>query len=220
MTKRRKSQRREEPSVKTLTGKTENQKDYIRNIIENDIIFCTGPAGSGKSFIAAGIASSMLHRGDTMNIVIARPLVSAGEKIGALPGELGDKIDPYLKPIKKNLIHFLGPFFGQYTNLKQIHCEALELMRGETYNDSIILLDEAQNCTKEQIVMLVTRMGQNSKVLINGDVKQYDIRNSGLMQVIHEVDGVPGIGISELGKSDIQRNGILASFLEAVENDN
>jgi len=222
MTKRRKRQQvtQENLSVKPLTGKTQNQKDYIRAIVENQIIYCTGPAGSGKSYIAAGIACSMLHRGDISNIIIARPLVSAGERIGALPGELGDKIDPYLKPMKKNLRFFLGnALYGKYLNSEQIVFEALELMRGETYDESIILLDEAQNCTEEQIIMLVTRMGMNSKVIINGDIRQYDIRNSGFSSVIEKTCDVPGISLTEFGKSDIQRNGILASFLEAVEDE-
>jgi phosphate starvation-inducible protein PhoH and related proteins len=218
--KNKQSNNSENLKVKPLTGKTQNQKDYIRSIIENQIIYCTGPAGSGKSFIAAGIACSMLHRGDVGSIVVARPLVSAGERIGALPGELGNKIDPYLKPMKKHLRFFLGnALYGKYLNSEQIIFETLELMRGETYDESVIILDEAQNCTEEQIIMLVTRMGSNSKVVINGDIRQYDIRNSGFSKVVEKTKDVPGISLTEFGKSDIQRNGILASFLEAAEND-
>lgn len=220
MTKRRKRQQEynEKTSIKPLIAKTENQKNYIRSIIENDIIFCTGPAGTGKSFIAAGISCNMLSENTIKNIVVARPLVSAGERIGALPGELGDKVDPYLKPMKKHLKYFLGiAMYGHYQNSENIQFETLELMRGETYDNSVIILDEAQNCTEEQIIMLVTRMGENSKVIINGDIQQYDIKNSGFSKVIEKTRNVAGIDFVELEKSDIQRNGILYRFLEAVE---
>lgn len=207
--------------VKPLEAKTENQKNYIRSIVENDIVFCTGPSGCGKSYCAAGIASYMLHAGDYSNILVTRPLVCTGKDVGSLPGELMEKIGPYMTPMQENLRTFLGQsLYGYYYNERAIRFEALEVMRGATFNNTIMILDEAQNCTKEQIKMFVTRMGEDSKVLINGDIKQTDLREkSGLLDIINRVSGIKGIDVCELSYSDIQRNGLLGDFLNAVEND-
>jgi phosphate starvation-inducible PhoH-like protein len=205
--------------IKPVEAKTENQKNYIIKIAENDIVFCCGPAGSGKSFIAAGIAAEHLHRGKIENIIITRPLVCAGKDIGSLPGELMEKIDPYLIPMQENFKFFLGQaYYGHYYREKKISYQPLEVMRGATYHNTYMILDEAQNCTFEQIKMFITRMGQGSKVLINGDIKQSDIRNkSGLEECIKRLDGVNGVGISKLDQSDIQRNGIIGKVLTALE---
>ena len=170
------------PKVQKLEAKTPNQKEQIRSIIENDIVFCSGPSGSGKSFIAAGIAAEHLHRADIEQIIITRPLVCTGKDIGSLPGELGEKIAPYLLPMKENLKFFLGrSYYGHYDNDGQILYKPLEIMRGSTFHNAYMILDEAQNCTVEQIKMFITRMGKNSKVLINGDINQDDLRGrSGL----------------------------------------
>lgn len=202
-----------------LQAKTPNQKDYIRAIIENDVIFCTGPSGSGKSFIAAGISAEHLHHKKIDQVIITRPLVSSGKDVGALPGELREKIDPYLKPMQENLKYFLGQrYYGMYANDNKILFEPLELMRGATFHHSIMILDEAQNCTLEQIKMFVTRMGEGSKVLINGDVSQTDLKNkSGLDVCIDRVYEVEGIAVCELNYSDIQRNPLISRFLMAVD---
>jgi phosphate starvation-inducible protein PhoH and related proteins len=206
-------------NIKNVEAKTENQKDYIVNIIENDVTFCCGPAGSGKSFISAGIASEHLHRGEIENVIVTRPLVCAGKDIGSLPGELMEKINPYLIPMQENFKHFLGQaYYGHYCNEKKITYQPLEVMRGATYHGTYMILDEAQNCTFEQIKMFITRMGEGSKVLINGDINQTDIRTkSGLENCINKLDGVEGVGISRLDHSDIQRNGIIGRVLRALE---
>lgn len=208
------------PKVQRLEAKTENQKEYIRSIIENDIVFCSGPSGSGKSFIAAGIAAEHLHRADIEQIIITRPLVCTGKDIGSLPGELGEKIAPYLLPMKENLKFFLGrSYYGHYDNDGQILYKPLEVMRGSTFHNAYMILDEAQNCTVEQIKMFITRMGKNSKVLINGDINQDDLRGrSGLDYCISKLSKVDGVGVCELGYEDIQRNDIIGRVLTALEN--
>ena len=221
MTKRRTRKEESSPQkVKNLEAKTENQKEYIRNIIENDVVFCTGPSGSGKSYIASGIASRHLHNGDIDKVIVTRPLVCAGKEIGSLPGELLDKIAPYLLPMEENFKFFLGrAYYGHYYNESKIRYAPLEVMRGSTFHNSYMILDEAQNCTYEQIKMFITRMGQGSKVIINGDIKQSDINTrSGLGDIIEKLDGLEGVGISRLGYSDIQRNGILGQILNRLEN--
>lgn len=210
---------KQEPKQNVLVAKTENQKDYIRSIIENDIIFCTGPSGTGKSFIAAGVASEHLLKDKIDTIIVTRPLVCTGKDIGSLPGELGEKIKPYLQPMEENLKYFLGrDKFGLYYNTRRIRFEPLETMRGSTFHNSYMILDEAQNCTLEQIKMFITRMGENSKVMINGDTKQTDLyRGNGLLECIDRLSNIHGIGICGLGYQDIQRNGILGAVLHALE---
>ena len=215
--KKRKEQKASKPNV--LEAKTENQKNYIRSIVENDVVFCTGPSGSGKSFIAAGIAAQKLLKDEIDTIIVTRPLVCTGRDLGSLPGELNDKIKPYLQPMEENLRYFLGrDKFGMYFNQRRIRFEPLETMRGSTFHDSYMILDEAQNCTLEQIKMFVTRMGKHSKALINGDNKQTDIyRDSGLDFCIERLSNVSGVGISKLEYHDIQRNGIIGAVLYALE---
>jgi phosphate starvation-inducible PhoH-like protein len=219
----RKNNRRDSkatPKITPLEAKTNNQKEYIRSIVENEIIFCSGPAGCGKSYIAAGIAASHLHEGLIDQIIITRPLICTGKDIGHLPGEISEKIAPYLLPMEENLKHFFGQaYYGHYMNEGKIQYRPLEVMRGATFHDSYMILDEAQNCTEEQIKMFVTRMGQNSKVIINGDTGQDDLRGrSGLSFCMDRLKNLHGIGICTLGYEDIQRNGILGKFLQALEN--
>jgi len=215
--KKRKEKKEQKPNV--LEAKTENQKNYIRSIVENDVVFCTGPSGSGKSFIAAGLASQKLLKDEIDTIIVTRPLVCTGRDLGSLPGELNDKIKPYLQPMEENLRYFLGrDKFGMYFNQRRIRFEPLETMRGSTFHDSYMILDEAQNCTLEQIKMFVTRMGKHSKALINGDNKQTDIfRDSGLDFCVDRLSKVEGVGISKLEYHDIQRNGIIGAVLYALE---
>lgn len=203
----------------TLVARTENQKNYIRSIVENDVTFCTGPSGTGKSFIVAGVASEHILKDKIETIVVTRPLVCTGKDIGSLPGELNEKIKPYLQPMEENLKYFLGrDHFGLYHNTRRIRFEPLETMRGFTFHNAYMILDEAQNCTLEQIKMFITRMGENSKVIINGDTKQTDLRDkSGLMYCIDKLRQTYGIGICQLDYSDIQRNGILGAILHALE---
>jgi len=220
MARSRRTRKEDKPKVKQVEAKTDNQKEYIISIVENDIVFCSGPSGSGKSFVAAGIAAEHLHRGDIQQIIVSRPLVCTGKDIGSLPGEMGDKIAPYLLPMKENLKHFLGRgFYGHYENEGNIQYKPLEVMRGSTFHDSYMILDEAQNCTIEQIKMFVTRMGQNSKVLINGDIMQDDLRGrSGLQFCMEKLESVEGVGLCRLTYDDIQRHDIIGRILNALEN--
>ncbi len=216
---RKKRKEEKKSQVNNLEAKTENQKKYIRLIVENDVIFCTGPSGSGKSFIAAGIAAQKLLKDEIDTIIVTRPLVCTGKDIGSLPGELNDKIKPYLQPMEENLKYFLGrDKFGLYYNTRRIKFEPLETMRGATFHNSFMILDEAQNCTMDQIKMFITRMGQGSKVIINGDNKQTDIyRDSGLDICVQKLSDVTGVGICRLEYNDIQRNGIIGAVLYALE---
>jgi len=218
-TNNKKSKKNKQPQGNVLVAKTENQKEYIRSIIENDITFCTGPSGTGKSFIAAGIAAEHLLKDKVETIVVTRPLICTGKDIGSLPGELGEKIKPYLQPMEENLKFFLGrDRFGLYYNNRRIKFEPLETMRGATFHNSYMILDEAQNCTLEQIKMFITRMGEKSKVMINGDTKQTDLYNTnGLNFCLDRLKEIKGIGICKLDYQDIQRNGILGAVLYALE---
>jgi phosphate starvation-inducible PhoH-like protein len=222
VTKRRSKQQEyenEHKKVKYVSAKTDNQKNYIRAIVENDIIFCTGPSGSGKSFIASGISAEHLHHNKIETILVTRPLVCTGKSIGSLPGELLEKIDPYLTPMQEHLKFFLGrAHYGQYSVDERIKYFPLEMMRGCTFDETYMLLDEAQNCTYDQIQMFITRMGEGSKVIINGDVKQSDINShSGLPDVIEKLDNLTGVAICRLGYHDIQRHGLLGSVLRRLE---
>ena len=221
MTARKKrSSRTPRHSIKTVEAKTDNQKNYVRSIIENDVTLCCGPAGSGKSYIAAGIAAEHLWKDKIENIIVTRPLVCAGKDIGSLPGELMEKINPYLIPMQENFKTFLGQaYYGHYCNERRIQFHPLEVMRGATYHNTHMILDEAQNCTLEQIKMFITRMGEGSKVIVNGDIKQTDIKNkSGLFECVSKLEDVEGVGISKLEYADIQRNGIIGKILSALEN--
>jgi len=217
--RKKRQEERNPPKPNVLVAKTPNQKDYIRSIIENDITFCTGPSGTGKSFIAAGIAASMILKDDIDQIIVTRPLVCTGKDIGSLPGELGDKIKPYLAPMEENLKYFLQrDKFGYFFNCHRIRFEPLETMRGATFHNSIMILDEAQNCTLDQIKMFITRMGDHSTVIINGDAKQTDVRRySGLYECMTRLETVEGVGVCRLGYEDIQRNGIIGRVLSALE---
>ena len=161
-----------------------------------------------------------MHEGRIERIIVTRPLVCAGKDIGSLPGELGEKIAPYLLPMQENMKHFLGrALYGYYANNRQIEFKPLEMMRGATFHDSYMILDEAQNCTIDQIKMFITRMGQNSKVLINGDTNQTDLRShSGLAYVMNKLELIDGVGNCKLTYDDIQRNGIIGDVLNALEN--
>ena len=207
------------PKVREIKPVTKNHEDYIRSIVENDVTICMGPSGTGKSYICAGLAAQWLHAGRYDQVIVTRPLVNAGQNIGALPGEMKDKIAPYLMPMQENFAFFLGQaFFGHYFNNKQIRFEPLETMRGATFNNSILILDESQNCTPEQIKLFITRIGKGSKVIINGDAKQTDIfKKSGLLDVSRKLRDIDGIGVVQMDRSDIQRNGIIGRILAALE---
>ena len=205
--------------VKPIIAKTDNQKDYVRSIVDNHVTMCIGPAGTGKSFVASGIASEHLHRKKIEPVIITRPMACTGRDIGAMPGDVGDKIKPYLLPMEENLRYFLGQgLYGAYFNKNQIRYEPLETMRGATFHNAYMILDEAQNCTLDQIKMFITRMGEDSKVIINGDIKQTDLSHrSGLQTCIDRLETIQGVGVIRFGYEDIQRHSIVGAILAALE---
>lgn len=206
--------------IKKIEPKTNNQYNYMKAVIENDIIICSGPSGSGKSMIAAGLASEYLHKHKVDQVVITRPLVCSGKDVGALPGDISEKINPYLIPMQEYFKFFLGTFFYEaYVKDRFIRFEPLEIMRGSTFNKTFMILDEAQNCTFDQIKMFMTRIGTDSKVIVNGDIMQNDLRGkSGLESCMNKLKNIEGVGIAELTREDIQRHGIIGKILEALEN--
>lgn len=206
--------------IKTVEAKTENQHNYIRSIFENDVVICSGPSGSGKSMISAGIGAEHLFDDRYEQIIVTRPLICSGKDIGALPGDVGEKIAPYVMPMMEYFRMFLGnPLYISMVNDKKIRFEPLEVMRGSTFHRTYMILDEAQNCTFDQIKMFMTRIGENSKVIINGDIKQNDLRGkSGLETCMNKLKNIEGVGIIELTNADIQRHGIIGKILNALEN--
>jgi phosphate starvation-inducible PhoH-like protein len=208
-----------------LKPRSENQKDYIRSIAENTITFCQGVAGSGKTHIAIGMAIEYLLDNKVKKIVITRPVVESGEKIGYLPGTAEEKLHPYLLPILDEVSYFIP--MSLYASLKlhnKIEIVPLGLMRGRNFHDSFIVADECQNASYEQLKMLLTRTGMNSKMALTGDVSQSDLHRSvrgGFGDIMEALSNTDGIGISMLDMSDIVRNpiiGIILSKLEQKEN--
>lgn len=209
-----------------LKPRTENQKDYIRTVAENAITFCQGVAGSGKTHIAVGMALEYLLDDKVKKIIITRPVVESGEKIGYLPGTAEEKLHPYLLPILDEVLHFIPT--SQYTALKlnnKIEIVPLGLMRGRNFHNSFIVADECQNASYDQLKMLLTRIGNDSKMVLTGDVSQSDLHRSmrgGFLDLISYLSGVDGIGLSQLFATDIIRNPIIGKILlrlEQIENE-
>lgn len=205
-----------------LKPRSENQKEYIRTIAENTVTFCQGSAGTGKTHIAVGMGLEYLIEEKIKKIIITRPVVESGEKIGYLPGTAEEKLHPYLLPILDEICHFIP--MSQYASLKlsnKIEIVPLGLMRGRNFHDCFIIADECQNASYDQLKMLLTRTGMNSKMVLTGDVTQSDLQRhmrGGFLELIHALDGLEGIGISLLENSDIVRNPIIASILYRLEN--
>jgi len=205
-----------------LLPKSEGQKKYLQDIDKNDIVFSIGPAGTGKTFLAVARAVETLRAGKVRRIVLVRPAVEAGEKLGFLPGDIQAKVNPYLRPIYDSLNTFLE--FGQLRRL--IDADVVEIcplayMRGRTLDEAFIILDEAQNTTSEQMKMFLTRMGRQSKIVVTGDITQIDLppdKPSGLVQVRSLLRDVPGIAFSTLGKDDIVRHPLVQKIVDAYEN--
>ncbi len=205
-----------------LKPRSENQKDYIRTVAENTITFCQGLAGSGKTHIAIGMALEYLLDNKVKKIIITRPVLEAGEKIGYLPGTAEEKLHPYLLPILDEINHFIP--VSHYTTLKlnnKIEVVPLGLMRGRNFHNCFIVADECQNASYEQLKMLLTRVGNESKLVLTGDVGQSDLSyhlRGGFIDLINALDGVDGIGTSKLESSDIIRNPIIAKILARLDN--
>ncbi|MBO5267715.1 MAG: PhoH family protein [Muribaculaceae bacterium] len=206
---------------KPIMGRTPNQQRLVEQFAENDLTFALGPAGTGKTYVAIALAVRALKNKEARKIILSRPAVEAGEKLGFLPGDMKDKIDPYLQPLYDALEDMIPAVkLKEYMESKVIQIAPLAFMRGRTLNDAIIVLDEAQNTTTHQIKMFLTRLGMNAKMIITGDVTQIDLpraTQSGLIRALQVLDGVPGIGRVEFGKKDIVRHALVQRIVEAYE---
>ena len=204
-----------------IAPRNPNQSKMVKSFAENDLTFALGPAGTGKTYIAIALAVSALKNKLCKKIILSRPAVEAGEKLGFLPGDMKDKIDPYLQPLYDALEDMLPAIkLKEYMENNVIQIAPLAFMRGRTLNDAIIILDEAQNTTKHQMKMFLTRLGMNGKMIITGDVTQIDLpRNtqSGLLQALRILKGVKGIGLIEYEKKDIVRHPLVQRIVDAYE---
>jgi phosphate starvation-inducible PhoH-like protein len=204
---------------KQVAPKTVNQKRYVDSIRRNTITFGIGPAGTGKTFLAVALAAAALSRREVNRIILTRPAVEAGERLGFLPGDLMAKIDPYLRPLFDALHDMLdAEKVATYLERGQIEVAPLAFMRGRTLNDSFIILDEAQNTTPEQMKMILTRLGFNSKMVVTGDVTQIDLpkhEGSGLVVVGEILEGIEGIDFVRFGGEDVVRHRLVQRIVEA-----
>lgn len=206
---------------KPISARTPNQAKLIETFDTHDLTFALGPAGTGKTYIAIALAVRALKNRQARKIILSRPAVEAGEKLGFLPGDMKDKIDPYLQPLYDALEDMIPAVkLKEYMETKVIQIAPLAFMRGRTLNDAIIVLDEAQNTTTHQIKMFLTRMGMNAKMIVTGDVTQIDLPrsvNSGLVQALKILRDIPGIGRVEFGKKDIVRHQLVQRIVEAYQ---
>ena len=208
-------------SKKHIHIRSDNQQKYVNSIIENDAVFAIGPAGTGKTYLAVARAVEALENSNVKRIVLVRPAVEAGEKLGFLPGDLSEKVDPYLRPIYDALYEFIG--FERVNKLIEKHIievAPLAFMRGRTLNESYIILDEAQNTTIPQMKMFLTRMGFGSKMVITGDVTQIDLPNpsqSGLTDAIKILQNIDQIAFCHFGAHDVVRHQLVKKIVSAYD---
>ena len=204
-----------------IKPKTHGQKNYIRNIREKMIVFGVGPAGTGKTYLAMAMAITAFRNNEVNRIILTRPAIEAGEKLGFLPGDLQSKIDPYLRPLYDALYEIMGAeSFQKNMEKGLIEVAPLAYMRGRTLDNSFIVLDEAQNTTPEQMKMFLTRFGFGSKMVITGDITQIDLpgsKNSGLKDAARILGNVPGIGVIKFSEQDVVRHEIVGSIIKAYE---
>ena len=206
---------------KPIKARTPNQQLLVKTFTENDLTFALGPAGTGKTYLAVAMAVRALKNREVRKIILSRPAVEAGEKLGFLPGDMKDKIDPYLHPLYDALEDMIpNAKLKEYMETKVIQIAPLAFMRGRTLNDAIVVLDEAQNTTTHQIKMFLTRLGMGSKMIVTGDVTQIDLPRttaSGLIQALKILRNVKGIGRVEFEKKDIVRHHLVQRIVEAYE---
>lgn len=206
---------------KPITARTANQEQLLADFDKNDLMFATGPAGSGKTYTAIALAVRALKNKQVRKIILSRPAVEAGEKLGFLPGDMKDKIDPYLQPLYDALEDMIPPFkLREYLETHIIQIAPLAFMRGRTLSDAVIILDEAQNTTPQQIKMFLTRLGFNSKMIVTGDMTQIDLpatQQSGLIHAMRTLKNVKGISFIEFNKKDIIRHKLVSRIVEAYD---
>ena len=206
---------------KPISARSENQQKLVRLFQENDMIFATGPAGSGKTYMSIALAVRSLKNKEIRKIILSRPAVEAGEKLGFLPGDMRDKIDPYLQPLYDALEDMIpAQKLREMMEQNIIQIAPLAFMRGRTLNDAVVILDEAQNTTSAQIKMFLTRMGMNTKMIITGDTSQVDLPRgvrSGLSEALEILDGVSGIGFVHMNRKDIVRHRLVSRIVDAYD---
>lgn len=206
---------------KPVKPKTLGQKKYVEAIRKNTIVLGAGPAGTGKTYLAVAMAVTAFHAKEVNRIILTRPAVEAGEKLGFLPGDLQQKVDPYLRPLYDALFDMLGAeAFARYQERGSIEVAPLAYMRGRTLDDSFIILDEAQNTTREQMKMFLTRLGFNSKMVVTGDVTQIDLpdgKRSGLTDAMRILRNVPDISINTFTEKDVVRHKLVQDIIKAYE---
>lgn len=208
-------------SKEPLQGRTERQRRYLGAMKQSVITFGVGPAGTGKTYVCGAYAAQELEAGRVSKLIITRPAVEAGENLGFLPGEKEEKFEPYLAPFREVLNERLGKSFVDYL-IKNGRIEAAPLayMRGRTFGDAFVILDEAQNTTPEQMKMFLTRIGENCRVVVNGDVRQKDIKGmSGLADAIRRLEWIPQVAVVEFQIEDVVRSGIVSDVIQSYDND-
>lgn len=206
---------------KPIVARSVNQQKLVKAVAENDLVFALGPAGSGKTYVAIALAVKALKNKEVKRIILSRPAVEAGEKLGFLPGDMKDKIDPYLQPLYDALQDMIPPLkLKEYMETNVIQIAPLAFMRGRTLGDAVIILDEAQNATTHQMKMFLTRLGLNAKMIVTGDMTQIDLperQASGLVQAVRILSRVKGVGRIEFTKKDIVRHKLVQRIVEAYE---
>ena len=206
---------------KPIQARSANQQKLVKAFNENDLTFALGPAGTGKTYVAIALAVKALKNREIRKVILSRPAVEAGEKLGFLPGDMKDKIDPYLQPLYDALEDMIPTNkLKEYMETNVIQIAPLAFMRGRTLSDAVIILDEAQNTTTHQIKMFLTRLGMNAKMVVTGDITQIDLphaQTSGLVQALNVLHRVPGIAKAEFDKKDIVRHQLVQRIVEAYE---
>lgn len=206
---------------KAIVPRSENQRRLVDGFMENDMLFAIGPAGSGKTYISIALAVRVLKNKEIRRIILCRPAVEAGEKLGFLPGDMKEKIDPYLQPLYDALQDMIpAQKLQEYMEQNVIQIAPLAFMRGRTLNDAVVILDEAQNTTAPQIKMFLTRMGQNTKMIITGDMTQIDLPRSvksGLVEASFVLKGIKGISFVEMNEKDIVRHRLVTRVVNAYD---
>ena len=204
-----------------IRPKTKGQEAYVEALSQNDIVFVIGPAGTGKTYIAVAVALQKLREKEVSRIILTRPAIEAGESLGFLPGDMMEKVDPYLRPLTDALFDMLpSDQLQRYVDRKIIEIVPLAYMRGRTLNDAFVILDEAQNTSPVQMMMFLTRLGVNSKAIVTGDVTQIDLENkamSGLTQIQDVLKKIEGIGFVYLDKGDVVRHRLVKEIIHAYE---